>query len=365
MPKVSIVLPTYNGEKYINESIESILSQTFSDWELIIVNDCSTDRTPQIVQKYADKDARIRIIHNQVNQKLPNSLNIGFEQAKGEYLTWTSDDNYYLPSALEEMVNFLNQNPEYPMVCAGMNSIDEKGDIIGKFPLYDNQLIFYQACVGACFMYKRQVITDLGIYSTQWFLVEDYEYWLRIRLHYGLIGRINHILYNYRYHENSLTGSRLKEIKKQLYKLRKKYFSKLINNLTNESLKRQLVLEMVPYCMSNSEDRKILENVFPTISLLRKINSDIPIYVYGAGEFGNRAYNYLKNNITNYIDRDESKIGKYLNEIKIISFQDYLNIEEPKQLVIALSEEKISDVLINLQNEGIDSCSIIQSIEIV
>ena len=90
---ISIILPTYNGEKYLSQAIESILSQTEQDWELILVNDCSTDRTGDICQAYTLKDPRIRVIHNEGNRKLPGSLNRGFREAHGDYLTWTSDDN--------------------------------------------------------------------------------------------------------------------------------------------------------------------------------------------------------------------------------------------------------------------------------
>lgn len=88
MPEISIVLPTYNGEKYLKQSIESILGQTYTDWELIVVNDCSTDSTQEIIDFYRKKDTRIRTIFNYTNQKLPESLNIGFREAKGEYFTW-------------------------------------------------------------------------------------------------------------------------------------------------------------------------------------------------------------------------------------------------------------------------------------
>ena len=84
---VSIILPTYNGEAYIAQSIESILSQTYKKFELIIVNDCSTDHTLEIIQRYKEKDARIRVINNIVNKKLPCSLNIGFSDARGDYLS--------------------------------------------------------------------------------------------------------------------------------------------------------------------------------------------------------------------------------------------------------------------------------------
>jgi len=81
-PKVSIVLPVYNGAKYLRESVDSCLAQTFSNWELIIVNDCSTDESSAIAEEYAAKDERIRVIHNETNLKLPASLNAGFCQAK-------------------------------------------------------------------------------------------------------------------------------------------------------------------------------------------------------------------------------------------------------------------------------------------
>ena len=83
MPQISIVLPTFNGEAYLAESIESILSQSFEDFELIIVNDCSTDRTAEIIEQYVKKDSRVKSIYNDVNQRLPKSLNIGFENASG------------------------------------------------------------------------------------------------------------------------------------------------------------------------------------------------------------------------------------------------------------------------------------------
>ena len=105
-PLVSIVLPTYNGENFIAKAIESILKQTYTNFELIIVDDCSSDATNEIINSYAKKDARIRIIKNDVNKKLPASLNIGFDNAKGEYYTWSSDDNEYYPQAFEKMVDF-------------------------------------------------------------------------------------------------------------------------------------------------------------------------------------------------------------------------------------------------------------------
>src|SRR5687768_16352258 len=105
-PLVSIVLPTYNGCRYLCESIDSCRKQTYPHWELILVDDCSTDDTPRIMAEAVRSDARIRSVRHETNKKLPSGLNTGFRLAKGDYLTWTSDDNCYRPEALAEMVAF-------------------------------------------------------------------------------------------------------------------------------------------------------------------------------------------------------------------------------------------------------------------
>ena len=86
----------YNGEQYLTQAIGSCLQQTYKNIELIIVNDCSTDATLSIAKSFADNDSRVKVITNEINKRLPASLNIGHNIAKGEFLTWTSDDNLYL-----------------------------------------------------------------------------------------------------------------------------------------------------------------------------------------------------------------------------------------------------------------------------
>ena len=108
-PLVSIILPVYNGEKYLEKSINSCLKQTYKNIELIIVNDCSTDNTLSICDFFVKNDTRVKLINNSINKKLPASLNIG-KKAKGNYLTWTSDDNLFKPNAIEKLVNRLISN---------------------------------------------------------------------------------------------------------------------------------------------------------------------------------------------------------------------------------------------------------------
>jgi len=207
-PLISIVLPTYNGSKYIRESIESCLQQTYSNFELIIVNDCSTDDTLTIVQEYAVKDARIQIINNVFNKKLPQSLNIGFERAKGAYFTWTSDDNNYAKDAFEKMVQVLETNPQLDLVYTDYTLINDKGEITGKRVFGDINKSFSQwlGC-GACFLYKREVHFKNNGYNPAAFLIEDYDFFVRAYVVFNFFYLPNTELYFYREHEGSLTAT--------------------------------------------------------------------------------------------------------------------------------------------------------------
>lgn len=354
MPKVSVVLPTYNGEKYIRESIDSIIGQTFMDWELIIVNDCSTDHTSQIVREYEKKDGRIRVIDNPENKKLPESLNIGFRNAVGEYLTWTSDDNMYLPSAFGRMKEYLEKHPQEYMVCAGMNWIDEEGQFLRKHPEYSNWAMMLNDCVGACFLYKRKVIEEVGEYDPKMFLVEDYEYWLRILFKYGNIAYMGEVLYLYRSHNESLTQMKTTEIHKQLLKLRKKYISSIMEM---PEIQPSSLAEIYYDFKFNNELELILKRKVPIL------NKDIKydgknVIVYGAGQFGRMAYEKMKQNIYCFADRDEEKIGKKIGDRTIVSLVDMKKMSMEHSIVVAADIQNIYSFLTTLDELGIEVCSV-------
>lgn len=205
MPLISIVLPTFNGGEYISKAIESCLKQTYRDFELIVVNDCSTDNTLKIVEEYSKKDTRIRIINNDVNFKLPASLNIGFDSAKGEYLTWTSDDNYFAPHALETLLGELEINCDSDIVYSSYSFIDEKDNVLEYYGDVPENLLF-SCIIGACFLYRRKVHEELKGYAVDKFRMEDMDFWLRAASKF----RFQYIdckhLYFYRKHTDSLTS---------------------------------------------------------------------------------------------------------------------------------------------------------------
>lgn len=221
--KVSIVLPVYNGAEYLAESIESVIAQTYANWELIIVNDCSTDDSLAIASGFAAKDARIKVFSNPQNLKLPKTLNAGFEHASGVYYTWTSDDNRYKPDALRIMVKCLEKNPDAVMVYADYTIIDSNGSSIELAKKPEPNYMFTGNVVGACFLYTAAAAKKVGAYDPNLFLAEDYDYWIRLYK----VGQILHIednLYFYRIHAKSLTETRKKLVDEQTYKVLEKHF---------------------------------------------------------------------------------------------------------------------------------------------
>ncbi len=201
---VSIVLPTHNGSRYLREAVQSCLCQTYPHWELIIVDDASTDETPELIAECVKTDSRIRSVRHTVNKKLPGALNTGFSLAKGQYLTWTSDDNRYRPNALAELVSFLENRPHTAFVYADYSEIDERGEVTRYVTVGDPVVLAAHDCVGACFLYRRCVLDKVGDYSEHLYLSEDFDYWLRVSVYFKL-EPYHKDLYLYRLHGQSLT----------------------------------------------------------------------------------------------------------------------------------------------------------------
>ena len=221
-PFVSIVLPTYNGSRYLAEAIESCVNQTYPNWELIIVDDGSTDETPEIVAKYVVKDGRIKSIRHDENRNLPAALNTGFAVARGDLFTWTSDDNQYRPEALRVMVDFLNRNPSVDVVYTDRSLIDEYGKVTGVLIAASPDELPYINSVGACFLYRKTLHESLGAYTEHFYMAEDHEFWLRA-LGSFTFHCLHKDLYLYRIHDGSLTESYVESTKLASRRVLEKY----------------------------------------------------------------------------------------------------------------------------------------------
>jgi len=226
--KVSVILPVYNQADLLEESIKSVLKQSYQNFELIIIDDGSTDNIEPVLKKYYEHP-KVRI-YRQPNRGLPAALTIGFEKARGEYWTWTSADNIMLPYQLEKQVEFLKKNQDVAMVYCNYRIIDDQGqpllnsdfriqnqnppgsDLIDLPRNTENLNHIEDNFIGPCFMYRAWAGKVLGGYYGD-MGSEDYEYWLRM----NLLFKIAHIgekepLYLYRVHKNTLS-ERAKELK--------------------------------------------------------------------------------------------------------------------------------------------------------
>lgn len=341
MPKVSIVLPTYNGERFIRESLDSVMAQTFTDWELIIVDDCSADTTPEITEEYAQKDKRIRVIHNKVNQKLPGALNIGFAASAGEYLTWTSDDNRYEVEAIEEMYNYLEQHKDKFMVCASSRAIDEKGEDISermgfRIDRYSDERIYSENCVGACFMYRRSVLETVGSYDCDLFLVEDYDYWLRIIERYGSIGYIYKMLYVYRFSDKSLTAMMSDRILAQLLRLMKKHGAAICKGIYyNTCILNEFYYKFVKAGYSYQDIPEEMKECMPEYRFDQYPMADKDIIIFGAGEYGEKVYKLLEGRVAFFADNYPT--CKQKNGIPVLSFKELMNVYDSQKHCVIIS----------------------------
>ncbi len=213
-PLVSIVLPTHKRAALLPGAIRSVLAQTYTNWELIVVDDNSPDDTPAVVATFTDP--RIRYVRNDPNLKLPRALNRGFALARGEFLTWTSDDNFFGDRAIEKMVERL-QRGDGDLVYADYWLFSEE-DAQGRplDPQHDRLSPTVQLAkgnhIGACFLYTRQVYEAVGDYDPELFLVEDYDYFIRVARQFRLV-HIAEPLYYFRRDDATLYLSRFAEVK--------------------------------------------------------------------------------------------------------------------------------------------------------
>lgn len=202
-PIVSVVMPTYNRENQLPAAIDSILNQTLSDFEFIIVDDGSTDGSWLLLQEYAKKDKRIRLIKNDQNRGIAYSRNRGNEIARGKYIAIMDSDDTSIPDRLQASVDYLEEHPNTTVV-SGL-----KRNIKGGSPWYrsldknenmfemhfDNTFGHPEAVV------RRSFLTEHNIkYNEDFMSSIDYDYWVNIILAGGTIDRMNKVILNYHYH---------------------------------------------------------------------------------------------------------------------------------------------------------------------
>ncbi len=217
--KVSVILTTYNRARLVAEAIDSILQQTFQDFELIIVDDCSSDATENVIAAFTDK--RLRYFKNDSGRLVAVNRNYGIAQARGEYIAFCDDDDLWRPEKLErELREFEGEDPP-GMVCANGISFDATGDLkvmhgdkINDSSFTLKSLLRYNPVICSSVILKKSVIDDVGGMNTSplFRVGEDYELWLRIARKYR-IRYLNLPLVKYRVHAQHLKSSGVASVK--------------------------------------------------------------------------------------------------------------------------------------------------------
>lgn len=196
-PKVSVVIPTYNHGHFLSEAIQSVLDQTLKDWELIVVDDGSTDNTSEVVDSF--NDYRVRY-HRQENQGPAASLNKGLELASGEYVRFLDADDYLIPGSIRAQVELLDRNPRVALVYGQAYVMDGYGrvfDIRKSAWGHDSPVVIPSAdafrwLLRGCrickstVMLRKSALKRVGPFQIDSFLGEDWDVWLRIAAHYDL-----------------------------------------------------------------------------------------------------------------------------------------------------------------------------------
>ncbi|MBM3210404.1 glycosyltransferase [Candidatus Saccharibacteria bacterium] len=227
VPRVSVIIPAYNAEAYISNAIQSIVEQTFQSFEVIIIDDASSDTTYDIARAWNLRDTRVQVYRNKKNLGIGANRSKGIELAKGEYICWQDADDISLPNRLEQQVSFLDAHKDVGIVGGFITLFDSHGDIATrKYNKNDKELrenIFkYNPVAQPAAMCRAECYRTVGLYKADYTVSEDLEMLFRIGTKYKF-GNVQEVVLKYRQLDNSLTKSNLKKMEQATLRLRKQY----------------------------------------------------------------------------------------------------------------------------------------------
>jgi glycosyltransferase involved in cell wall biosynthesis len=209
-PRVTVLLPVYNGARHLRASIDSVLQQTFADLELLVVDDASTDETPSILADYAD--VRLRVLRNERNLGLTPTLNRGLREIGSEYVARQDADDLSDPARLAVQISHLDAHPAVALLGCAYRRIDDSGRPAGTRPVPTDalsirwRLLFLSAFAHSSVVMRTAVLTQAGAYDESFHYAQDYELWSRIaRTH--AVAAVGEPLISYRRTASSLTAT--------------------------------------------------------------------------------------------------------------------------------------------------------------
>lgn len=272
--KISVIMPVYNCELYINDAIDSILNQTHNNFELLIIDDASTDKTLELAKKYSD--VRVKVIEKPIKTGLTNSLNHGLKIAKGKYIARMDGDDISLPNRFSKQISFLEANQEVILCGSWFNIMGS--DRIVKVPEKHDQikLAFLKGnCIAhpSVMMRKKALDAFSVVYDGSKEPAEDYDLWVRL-MSKGRLHNLQEVLLNYRVHSEQVTKKHSKEQENKVLEIKNYVFD-------------VLELELLP------EERLVLDKV---------INNGTGICFSDIGTFKNLQARLLVSNTSNLFE---------------------------------------------------------------
>lgn len=260
-PDISVIMSVYNGETYLKEAIESVINQTFKNWELIVINDCSTDSTAEILLELASKDERVKVHPNEVNLKLPTSLNKAISLCEGKYIARMDADDICLPDRLEKQFKFMEENSDVALSsCRFMtvkNGVYMSGGAGGRC---DNNALRAMLLVANPILHpgvicKAEVMKKFN-YDTTLTCTEDLELWTRMVMENQKIEILPECLLIYRLHDKQITSTTLERQHTEVLKIQNKFYSTLLKEMDEEMQKFYI---SGIYFKENADINKFLE----------------------------------------------------------------------------------------------------------
>ncbi|QSF50257.1 MULTISPECIES: glycosyltransferase [unclassified Thermosynechococcus] len=275
-PTISVILPVFNSDQYIELAINSILNQSFNDFELIVIDDGSSDNSFEILSNYAKLDARIHLIRRD-NQGLIYTLNQAIELAKGQYIARMDADDLTLPNRLESQLEFLEKNKLH--LCG--SSVQLIGAAIGSWhypPSHEGceiELLFGVPFAHPSVMGHSSVFKELR-YSSEWSLVEDYDLWQRAWAAGFKMGNVPEVLLQYRVHRKQTSSLYRWQQAQNSQRIRSRHWQQLLSaklgispteaqEAEKDLWKTFQLLRQLKQCYKGTEAEKILHHAFPRL----------------------------------------------------------------------------------------------------
>ncbi len=286
MCEITVIMPVYNGEKYLAEAINSVLNQTFTDFTLLVLNDNSTDSTAKILEGFKKQDSRVQVITKETNVGPANLRNEGIEKANTKFIALLDADDIALPTRFEKQLKVLKENPEIGVCGTWFTIFGDKKEKTLKHAINhdDLKVQFLKSCgIGnPTVMFKKAVLGDLK-FEHKYVPAEDYGLWSQL-IAQTKFHNIPESLLKYRWHTNNISQTKIENLRKSNFLIRVKQLEHIGIKATDEKIKYYVNAVAL-------KKKQCIEDVITTIEAANHIKNN------------NKKYNYYKQDILeNHID---------------------------------------------------------------